>query len=50
MSLRVYCEPKDEVIIGDFLSHTEQVPIERIHKGFGGRDGNDSKQRYQASL
>ena len=24
----LYCEPKDETIIGNFLSPTEQVPIE----------------------
>ena len=25
----LYCEPKDEIIVGNFLSPTEQVPIER---------------------
>ena len=25
----LYCEPKDEIIIGNFLSPTEQVPTER---------------------
>ena len=28
----LYCEPKDEIIIGNFLSPTEQVPIERPQK------------------
>ena len=28
----VYCEPKDEIIIGNFLSPTEQVPTERPQK------------------
>ena len=28
----LYCEPKDEIIIGSFLSLTEQVPIERPQK------------------
>ena len=28
----LYCEPEDEVIIGNFLSPTEQAPIERPQK------------------
>ena len=28
----LYCEPKGEIIIGNFLSQTEQVPIERSQK------------------
>ena len=28
----LYCEPKDEIIIGKFLSPTEQVPIKRPQK------------------
>ena len=28
----LYCEPKDEIIIGNFLSPTEQVPTERPQK------------------
>ena len=28
----LYCEPEDEVIIGNFLSLTEQAPIERPQK------------------
>ena len=28
----LYCEPKDAIIIGSFLSLTEQVPIERPQK------------------
>ena len=28
----LYGDPKDEIIIGNFLSPTEQVPIERPHK------------------
>ena len=48
----LYCEPKDEIIIGNFLSPTEQVPIERPEKrqGFSTRKGNDSVQRHQASV
>ena len=28
----LYCQPKDEIIIGNFLSPTEQVPIKRPQK------------------
>ena len=28
----LYCEPKDEIIIGYFLSPTEKVPIEKPQK------------------
>ena len=28
----LYCEPKEEIIIGNFLSPTEQVPFERPQK------------------
>ena len=28
----LYCETKDEIIIGNFLSPTEQVPIEKPQK------------------
>ena len=28
----LYCEPKDEIIIGNFLLPTEPVPIERPQK------------------
>ena len=28
----LYCEPKDEIIIGNFISPTEQVPIEKPQK------------------
>ena len=28
----LYCKPKDEIIIGNFLLPTEQVPIERPQK------------------
>ena len=32
LNTELYCEPQDEVIIGHFVSPTEQVPIERPQK------------------
>ena len=32
LATELYCEPRDEIIIGNFLSPTEQVLIERPQK------------------
>ena len=54
LATELYCEPKDEIIIGNFLSPTKQVPIERPQKrqkkGLSTRKGNDSVHRHQASV
>ena len=45
----LYCEPKNEIIIGNFLSPTEQGH-KTTEKGFSTRKRNDSVQRHLASV